>query len=189
MGHTYTHENHQKPSKGSPSWNIFASFCIKIFKHFESSLSTSLWWAQQNSQEVDDVSTRPNSTLLRLSADLYPMRRRGLSATFQGRWGQAKLSTFSSFCYSGFFITELHLPGNFGGDKEATRFLSRNFSEPTDFWSICPYILHPRTLVSWMLQSLQRLWIHSQQLLTNITYFYSGHRHPSTIRRRKLENT
>ena len=162
----HTHENHQKP----PKVVLLGTF-LQIFKHFESSLSTSQWWAQQNSQEVNAVATRPNSTLLQLSADLCPMRRYGLSPKFWGSWwGQAKLSTFSSFRYSGFFVTELHLPGNFGGDKEATSFLSRN--RLLEHLSLHPSL---RTLVSWMLQSLQGLWIHSQPLLTGTAYVHSGH--------------
>lgn len=48
--------------------------------------------------------------------------------------------------------------------------------QETDFWSICPLSLHPslRTFVSWMLQSLQRDWIHSQPL-TGTAYLDSGH--------------
>lgn len=160
-----THTHHKPPKV------VLLGTFLQIFKHFESSLSTSQWWAQQNSQEVDDVATRPNSTLLQLSADLCPMRRYGLSPKFWGSWwGQAKLSTFSSFRYSGFFVTELHLPGNFGGDKEATSFLSRN--RLLEHLSLHPSL---RTLVSWMLQSLQGLWIHSQPLLTGTAYVHSGH--------------
>lgn len=175
--HTHTHdtltrENHHKP----PKVVLLGTF-LQIFKHFESSLSTSQWWAQQNSQEVNDVATRPNSTLLQLSADLCPMRRRGLSPKFWGRWwGQAKLSTFSSFLL--FWL--LYHRAAF-----AWKLWRRQRSHQLPIKKQTSGASVPTSLtkdISFLSASISAKTLdYSQPLLTGTAYFHSGHSKPESL--------